>query len=346
MSRFESVAGPLKGKTFEVTELGSIGRGDTCAVRLEGRHVSRIHALLEKRGDALFIKDNSSRNGVFVNGRKVPEAALRPEDEIEVGEHVLIFDPAPGERKARFASAVVESLTDPFAPGEPDERLPRLLAAAAALAGIESLRDLTRALLDTLMGAVGPERGVVLLVDTAGLFKPAARKTPAGEEEFYVSNVLQHEILAERRAIIATDVRRGEPDAGKPVAILGVPLGSKDAIVGLVYLESRLGADPKILPFLAADLRFAAALAAFAGPRLSHLRRLRSAPQVGAKPLPELVGAFVKDCLAEALRMSKGDLVVAAKVLGLARPDLEHKLKEHGMLSADPRADTWRSVAP
>jgi hypothetical protein len=47
MSKFFVIEGPLRGKTFEVSELASIGRGETCAVRLDGRHVSRIHPRLE-----------------------------------------------------------------------------------------------------------------------------------------------------------------------------------------------------------------------------------------------------------------------------------------------------------
>ena len=62
MTKLVSIEGPLKGETFEVTELASIGRDEACAVRLEGRFISRIHARLEKSGEAMKIRDNGSRN--------------------------------------------------------------------------------------------------------------------------------------------------------------------------------------------------------------------------------------------------------------------------------------------
>src|SRR5258708_5622272 len=88
MNKFFVIEGPFRGKTFEISELASIGRGETCAVRLDGRHVSRVHARLEKRPDGMLIKDNGSRNGIFVNGASVREAILRADDQVEIGEHV------------------------------------------------------------------------------------------------------------------------------------------------------------------------------------------------------------------------------------------------------------------
>ena len=36
----------------------------------------------------------ASRNGIFVNGRNVKEAPLHANDQIEIGEHLLVFEPA------------------------------------------------------------------------------------------------------------------------------------------------------------------------------------------------------------------------------------------------------------
>src|SRR5262245_53150828 len=38
--------------------------------------VSRVHARIAQRGDRWFIADLDSRNGTFVNGRRVTEAEL------------------------------------------------------------------------------------------------------------------------------------------------------------------------------------------------------------------------------------------------------------------------------
>jgi hypothetical protein len=329
MSKIHVVEGPLRGKTFEVTELASIGRAETCAVRLDGRHISRIHARLEKRPEGMLIKDNGSRNGIFVNGQNVKEAFLRPDDRIEIGEHVLVFDPTKDPEKLPRGAAI-DSVADPFGPGEPDERLQKLLGVAASLAGLDDEREIGRHLLEALMVGIGAERGFVMAADASGQLRPLARKAPAGDD-FSLSNVLHHQIARERRAVIATDVLRQGPDAGRRVGVLCAPLATKSGYHGLAYLDARLPDGEAKPRFSSADLRFAAALAVFAATRLAQLRRIGSGSWGGAKSLPELLTAFEKETVVGALHAAKGDLAAAAQALGLDRSALEARLKSLGL---------------
>jgi hypothetical protein len=326
MSKFFVIEGPLRGKTFEVSELASIGRGETCAVRLEGRHVSRIHARLERRTDGMLIKDNGSRNGIFVNGQNVREAILRPDDQVEIGEHVLVFDATKDPEKLPRAAAI-DSVADPFAPGEPDERLQKLLGVAAALVAQDDEKEIAKSLLEALMLAISAERGFVMVMDASGQLKPAARRAPAGDEEFYLSNVLHHQVSKERRAVIATDVIRRQPNEGKGIGILCAPLATKSGYLGLVYLDARIPDGESKPRFKSADLRFASALAIFAATRLGQLRRIGSGSWLGAKNLAELVTSFEKETIVEALHESAGDIAGAAKKLGLERAGLDARLK-------------------
>jgi hypothetical protein len=346
MSKMHVIEGPLRGKTFEVTELASIGRGETCTVRLEGRHISRIHARLEKRQDGMLIKDNGSRNGIFVNGQNVREAILRPDDQVEIGEHVLVFDPTRDPDKLPRAAAI-DSVADPFAPGEPDERLQKLLGVAASLAALDDEKEIARHLLEALMMGIGAERGFVMAADATGPLRPLARKAPAGDE-FALSNVLHHQVARERRAVIATDLLRRPPDAGKTVGILCAPLATKTGYLGLAYLDQRLPEGETRPRFTSADLRFASALCIFAGTRMAQLRRIGSGWRGGAATLPELLKAFEKEILVEALHGSKGDLDAAAKALGIDRAAIEGRLKALDLVggaAAAGGADTdWKSV--
>lgn len=332
MSKFFVIEGPLRGKTFEVSELGSIGRGETCAVKLDGRHVSRIHARLEKRPDGMLIKDNGSRNGIFVNGQSVREAILRPDDQIEIGEHVLVFDATKDPEKLARAAAI-DSVADPFAPGEPDERLQKLLGVAAALVGQDSEKEIARSLLEALMLAISAERGFVMIMDASGQLKPAARRAPSGDEEFYLSNVLHHQVSKERRAVIATDVIRRQPHEGKGIGILCAPLATKSGYLGLVYLDSRMPDGETKPRFKSADLRFASALAIFAATRLAQLKRISSGSWLGAKTLTELMSSFEKEIVVEAMHDAQGDVAAAGKRLGLDRAGLEARLKALGLVA-------------
>ena len=62
--------------------------------------LSRLHAVLERYGAAWCVRDLDSRNGTFVNGRRVlGERPLRPGDELRVGATRLVYrgdEPAGG----------------------------------------------------------------------------------------------------------------------------------------------------------------------------------------------------------------------------------------------------------
>jgi hypothetical protein len=45
-----------------------VGREPACDVRFDDPHVSRAHAALERRGDAVYVQDLGSSGGTFVNG--------------------------------------------------------------------------------------------------------------------------------------------------------------------------------------------------------------------------------------------------------------------------------------
>ena len=68
-----------------VKEFVRFGRSPDCEVRLEGKNISRVHCILEARADGLWVRDNDSLNGIFVNGEKVREAIITPRDAVKVG---------------------------------------------------------------------------------------------------------------------------------------------------------------------------------------------------------------------------------------------------------------------
>jgi adenylate cyclase len=90
------------GRRFPLGEGQSwaIGRGDGCAVMLESRSVSRLHALIQRRdaGD-LALVDLGSRNGSFVNGTRVSfPVALNDQDKLQFGDqHLILRNPARAE---------------------------------------------------------------------------------------------------------------------------------------------------------------------------------------------------------------------------------------------------------
>ena len=69
----------------------TIGRASTNDVVLDSMQVSRHHALVTVDGPSVTLSDLGSRNGVFVNGRRVSESRLHHGDEVRIGRRIMRF---------------------------------------------------------------------------------------------------------------------------------------------------------------------------------------------------------------------------------------------------------------
>jgi hypothetical protein len=88
-----------------------VGRGPACQIPLPwDGEVSRVHAVLERAGDEWTLTDEGlSRNGTFVNGRRVRgRRRLIDGDEIKIGRTVLVFSAGP-EPAARATEPATEA---------------------------------------------------------------------------------------------------------------------------------------------------------------------------------------------------------------------------------------------
>ena len=64
-----------------------IGRSEVCDICINSRFVSKHHALLIRRDDAMLIVDLNSTNGTFLNSRPIESAILHHDDVISLGNH-------------------------------------------------------------------------------------------------------------------------------------------------------------------------------------------------------------------------------------------------------------------
>jgi ribosomal protein L40E len=84
--------GGRSGETFvPQAERTTIGRSPDCGVFLDDVTVSRRHAILVETDGRFRIEDQGSRNGTFVNRKRVDSAALEDGDEVQIGKYRLTF---------------------------------------------------------------------------------------------------------------------------------------------------------------------------------------------------------------------------------------------------------------
>ncbi|MDQ3644662.1 MAG: FHA domain-containing protein [Actinomycetota bacterium] len=84
--------GGRAGEVFSVSgERMTIGRSPDAEVFLDDVTVSRNHALLVRRRDALYVDDLGSLNGTYVNRRRIESHRLQNGDELQVGKYKLTF---------------------------------------------------------------------------------------------------------------------------------------------------------------------------------------------------------------------------------------------------------------
>lgn len=97
----------LKNKVLKELKIDQneiiIGRDATSDIQIDNIAVSREHAMIIKGPNYYFIEDMQSKNGTFVNGKKINKKFLKIDDEILIGKHslqiILEEDPALKKKK-------------------------------------------------------------------------------------------------------------------------------------------------------------------------------------------------------------------------------------------------------
>jgi hypothetical protein len=80
-------------KTFRLDRTGKvIGRSPKCDIVVEHPTVSKEHVRLEYTMGMYIATDNSSTNGMVVNGKRIRRASLKDNDVVQLGEAILRID--------------------------------------------------------------------------------------------------------------------------------------------------------------------------------------------------------------------------------------------------------------
>lgn len=131
-----ALSGPLSGATFEVGSRVLIGRVAACDVHLVDVEVSREHAMIVTQERQPTLVDLDSRNGTFMDGKRVRRVPLEPGDTFSIADSKFIYDRAAPISTTPVLSAHfgVQSSAPPKASDDEGSHPTRETASAAPTA--------------------------------------------------------------------------------------------------------------------------------------------------------------------------------------------------------------------
>jgi adenylate cyclase len=263
---------------FPLTEARTtLGRHPVNAVRLTDREVSKEHAAIERISGTFVLRDLSSSNGTFVNGRRVRELRLKEGDEIALGNNCrLIFHAGEGaggvthppagvtvvggsHSVPAFLAELVQKEQTEFLPAEKvtdveslrqDYEKLRIAHKFHQQVGLErDAQSLAEKILRVAFELLPAEHGVVFLAAPNGArggFEPAAVLHRKAETEVTVSETVLKRVTETHQAVLTKDaILDSRFSSSESIVAAGirsamaVPLLSKGALKGVLFLDTR-----------------------------------------------------------------------------------------------------------
>jgi adenylate cyclase len=256
----------------------SIGRHPDNAIQILDKVVSKEHAIVEKVGDRYVLRDLASRNGTFINQKRITgEAALRDQDEVALGSMRLLFvDDATSSGTPHFATIQDRVTIAPetqqgttyirtrfeaqreavFLPereirdGELLRRDYEKLRVAYELnraIGLEvDVEKLLHRILEMAFQFLPADRGVIMLQEGDQLLPKALKTRGRRAEEIIISHTIIETVVRQREAVLSSDARVDSRfGTAQSVIIQGirsamcVPILHNNNLYGILHLDTQ-----------------------------------------------------------------------------------------------------------
>ena len=271
-----ALKGRLYTKSFKLTEGQKlvIGRGHDVDIHILDTGLSRQHCSLERSGGSFTVEDLGSRNGTWVNDKRIERHQLKHGDRVRFGGIEFEFRSEPDRRRAQ--ADIVAAVPD--MPGrELKERMKLegsdLMELPAKFENIENFRRVQRALgtiynvgnlisgeadlnrlyeriFDAIFQVVHADRAFLLIensktgeLDTA--VQREKKTLPHAESTREFSHTIVEETLREGTSILRanalTDERYGYAESvisQNIHSVICVPVESNERIMGVIYADT------------------------------------------------------------------------------------------------------------
>lgn len=256
--------GKQVGKKFDLTQPQlRMGRHPECEIPIDLNSVSRFHANILKEGDEYVIDDLQSRNGTFVNGRKIEgPTVLKDNDRIKVCDILFVYRKLPAHGPAPTVNAVedegkstvVSTLdADGSRSGvmvvQAEAKLKAIIEISHAIGQTLDPDALFPKILDSLF-KIFPQadRGLIILAEKDGALIPRCTKHRRGNEDTVrFSKTIVQQAMTQKQAILSADASNDDRfSMAQSIAdfrirsIMCVPLvGTDQRALGVIQLDTQ-----------------------------------------------------------------------------------------------------------
>ena len=275
------IQGADQGKRFELTRRPmALGRDNSNPIRLHDHEVSRRHAEIRPQDEGLYsLVDLGSANGTYVNGSIINDVVLRPGDQVQIGQSILVYKAESGASPRDQSARVELSQTDRSAilksipaeessrilhtPGSAGDWLRTKLAsftamyqASQAIRLTTDVETLLPEILDLVFESIGADRGAILLVNeetnelVAKSVKWREGDTTDRNESLPISRSIVDHVMQKGEGVITSDAPAdkrfasgGSIAARKIREAICVPLRGRHAPLGVLYADIRSAPD-------------------------------------------------------------------------------------------------------
>jgi len=235
----------------------SIGRSSENDVVLNDFSVSRKHAILVRKDETWFLRDNNSTNGVRLNGKTVTDMAVKDGDELSVGTFTLRLRDDPsivsyprGADKKESTSTFIRPLAEfnqdfglekDLPPPEDSTVFKKrgsldlayknkvfeiLVQVAKTLISADELEAVLEKVMDMIFEYLPVDRGFLLLMDETGELKTrvarvkSSRMTTTAEGDVPFSRTIVDMVVRQKVAFLTSDAQKDERfDMGQSIRI-------------------------------------------------------------------------------------------------------------------------------
>lgn len=257
-------------RKVELTGVHRLGRHPQQDVQIMDRLVSKQHCMLERGVDGWMIVDAGSRNGTFVNNKRLPDRhLLKTGDRVMIGATRITYEGDDEERgevldMTESASApLIQSIVDPsealeFLPASMIEDEDMLRRDYEKLRFAYQLhREIALELdLDQLLGRVLEmifaflpvvDRALVLMRRDGELYVAKKHVRPGiGDQKVSVSSTIVNQVVSDKKAVLSNDaVVDDRFDGSQSIMLQGIRsamavpmLGNDSEVVGVLHVDS------------------------------------------------------------------------------------------------------------